>query len=123
VRFQHFVESCRRVSGEICTVEPGKRGLRDRYAGWPQYRRGALKAGGYRNGYYESGCSTVFGTIRLRIARAGAELSAVGHEGVTTPGPGSSDADPGSIPAAALDAASGPGGEHADRGVLDPRLG
>jgi putative transposase len=44
--------------------------LRDRYAGWPQYGRGARKAGGYRNGYYERGFATVFGTIRLRIARA-----------------------------------------------------
>src|ERR1700747_326004 len=44
--------------------------MRDRYAGWPQYGRGPRKAGGYRNGYYERGFATVFGTIRLRIARA-----------------------------------------------------
>jgi putative transposase len=44
--------------------------LRDRYAGWPQHGRGRRKAGGYRNGYYVRGFATVFGTIRLRIARA-----------------------------------------------------
>ena len=43
---------------------------RDRYAGWPQHGRGARKPGGYRNGYYVRGFATVFGTIRLRIARA-----------------------------------------------------
>jgi putative transposase len=44
--------------------------LRDRYAGWPQHGRGARKPGRYRNGYYVRGFATVFGTIRLRIARA-----------------------------------------------------
>jgi len=44
--------------------------LRDRYAGWPQHGRGPRKPGGYRNGYYLRGFTTVFGTIRLRIARA-----------------------------------------------------
>ncbi len=44
--------------------------LRDRYAGWPQHGRGPRKPGGYRNGYYLRGFATVFGTIRLRIARA-----------------------------------------------------
>ena len=44
--------------------------LRELYAGWPQHGRGARKPGGYRNGYYVRGFATVFGTIRLRIARA-----------------------------------------------------
>jgi putative transposase len=44
--------------------------LRELYAGWPQHGRGARKPGGYRNGYYLRGFATVFGTIRLRIARA-----------------------------------------------------
>jgi len=44
--------------------------LRDRYAGWPQHERGPRRPGGYRNGYYLRGFATVFGTIRLRIARA-----------------------------------------------------
>src|SRR5579885_3622140 len=44
--------------------------LRDRYTGWPQHGRGPRKPGGYRNGYYLRGFATVFGTIRLGIARA-----------------------------------------------------
>jgi putative transposase len=44
--------------------------LRELYAGWPQHGRGPRKPGGYRNGYYVRGFVTVFGTIRLRIARA-----------------------------------------------------
>ena len=43
---------------------------RDRYAGWPQHGRGPRKPGSYRNGYYLRGFATVFGQIRLRIARA-----------------------------------------------------
>jgi hypothetical protein len=73
--------SCRRVSGgdldgrtwqawkKFFELESER--LRDRYAGWPQYGRGARKAGGYRNGYYERGFATVFGTIRVRIAQRG----------------------------------------------------
>ena len=44
--------------------------LRDRYSGWPQHGRGPRRPGGYRNGYYLRGFATVFGEIRLRIARA-----------------------------------------------------
>jgi putative transposase len=79
-RFQHFVEELqdsfwgdlygrtRHAWKKFFELESER--LRDRYAGWPQYGRGARKAGGYRNGYYERGFATVFGTIRLRIARA-----------------------------------------------------
>jgi putative transposase len=79
-RFQHFVEELqesfwgdlygrtRQAWKKFLELESER--LRDRYAGWPQYGRGARKAGGYRNGYYERGFATVFGTIRLRIARA-----------------------------------------------------
>ena len=79
-RFQHFVEELRESFwGDLYgrTRQAWKKffeleseRLRDRYAGWPQYGRGQRKAGGYRNGYYERGFVTVFGTIRLRIARA-----------------------------------------------------
>ena len=88
-RFQHFVEELqdsfwgdlygrtRQAWKKFFELESDR--LRDRYAGWPQYGRGARKAGGYRNGYYERGFATVFGTIRLRIVRApGKELSAAG---------------------------------------------
>jgi len=79
-RFQHFVEELqdsfwgdlyartRQAWKKFFELESER--LRDRYAGWPQYGRGARKAGGYRNGYYERGFATVFGTIRVRIARA-----------------------------------------------------
>jgi Transposase, Mutator family len=43
---------------------------RDRYAGWHRDGRGPRKTGAYRNGYYWRSFVTVFGTIRLRIARA-----------------------------------------------------
>jgi hypothetical protein len=79
-RFQHFVEELQESFwGELYgrTRQAWKKffeleseRLRDRYAGWPQHGRGARQAGGYRNGYYERGFATVFGTIRLRIARA-----------------------------------------------------
>lgn len=79
-RFQHFVEELQesfwgdlygrtRLAWKKFFERESER-LRDRYAGWPQYGRGARKAGGYRNGYYERGFVTVFGTIRVRIARA-----------------------------------------------------
>ena len=79
-RFQHFVEEMqesfwgdlygrtRQAWKKFFELESER--LRDRYAGWPQSGRGVRKAGGYRNGYYERGFATVFGTIRLRIARA-----------------------------------------------------
>src|SRR6201997_2888426 len=79
-RFQHFVEELqdtfwgdlygrtRQAWKKFFELESDR--MRDRYAGWPQYGRGPRKAGGYRNGYYERGFATVFGTIRLRIARA-----------------------------------------------------
>jgi putative transposase len=44
--------------------------LRDRYAGWAPFERGARARARYRNGYYARDFVTVFGTIRLRIARA-----------------------------------------------------
>ena len=44
--------------------------LRDRYAGWHAHARGPRKPARYRNGYYWRSFATVFGTIRLRIARA-----------------------------------------------------
>ena len=44
--------------------------LRDRYAGWAQYERGARPPARYRNGYYERDFVTRFGSLRLRIARA-----------------------------------------------------
>jgi putative transposase len=79
-RFQHFVEELQESFwGDLYGrtrlawkqfLELESERLRDRYAGWPQYGRGARKRGGYRNGYYERGFATVFGTIRLRIARA-----------------------------------------------------
>src|SRR6201988_1468332 len=79
-RFQHFVEELqesfwgdlygrtRQAWKKFFELESDR--LRDHYAGWPQYGRGARKAGGDRNGYYERGFATVFGTIRLRIVRA-----------------------------------------------------
>jgi putative transposase len=44
--------------------------LRDRYAGWGQGERGPRPRARYRNGYYERDFVTVFGSLRLRIARA-----------------------------------------------------
>jgi transposase-like protein len=43
--------------------------LRDRYAGWDRIGRGPRQPGRYRNGYYLRSFATVFGVIRLRIAR------------------------------------------------------
>jgi putative transposase len=42
---------------------------RDRFAGCQAYGRGPRKAGGYRNGFYLRGFATVFGTMRVKIAR------------------------------------------------------
>ena len=79
-RFQHFVEELQESFwGDLYgrTRQAWKKffeleweRMRDRYAGWPQYGRGQRKPGGYRNGYYLRGFATVFGTIRLRVARA-----------------------------------------------------
>jgi putative transposase len=78
--FQHFVQDLQESFwGDLCGrtrqawkqfFELDSERLRDRYAGWDRYRRGARKAGGYRNGYYLRDFATPFGTIRLRIARA-----------------------------------------------------
>jgi putative transposase len=78
-QFQHFVQELRESFwGDLYgqTRQAWKRffeldseRLRDRYAGWDSYRRGPRKQGSYRNGYYERDFATVFGTIRLRIAR------------------------------------------------------
>jgi len=78
--FQHFVEELQesfwgdlygktRAAWKKLLEQESER-LRELYAGWPQHGRGARQPGGYRNGYYERGFATVFGTIRLRIARA-----------------------------------------------------
>ena len=78
--FQHFVEELQesfwgdlygrtRAAWKNLFEQESER-LRERYAGWPQHGRGPRKPGGYRNGYYLRGFATVFGTIRLRIARA-----------------------------------------------------
>ena len=78
--FQHFVEELQesfwgdlygrtRVAWKKLFENESER-LRELYAGWPQHGRGMRKPGRYRNGYYLRGFSTVFGTIRLRIARA-----------------------------------------------------
>jgi putative transposase len=77
--FQHFVEELQESFwGDLYgrTQQAWKKffelqseRLRDRYAGWNRYGRGERKPGGYRNGYYVRGFATVFGTIRLRIAR------------------------------------------------------
>ena len=77
--FQHFVEELqdsfwRDLYGQTRQawkkfMELESERLRDRYAGWPQHGRGPRKVGGYRNGYYLRDFATVFGTIRLRIAR------------------------------------------------------
>jgi putative transposase len=42
---------------------------RDRFAGCQAYGRGRRKVGGYRNGFYLRGFGTVFGTMRVKIAR------------------------------------------------------
>lgn len=78
--FQHFVEELQEsfwgdVYGRTRAAwkklfENESERLRELYAGWPQHGRGVRKPGRYRNGYYLRGFSTVFGTIRLRIARA-----------------------------------------------------
>lgn len=78
--FQHFVEELqesfwgdlygRTRSAWKKLFENESERLRELYAGWPQHGRGARKPGRYRNGYYVRGFATVFGTIRLRIARA-----------------------------------------------------
>src|SRR6201998_4778896 len=79
-RFQHFGEELqdsfwgdlygrtRQAWKKFFELESDR--MRERDAGWPQYGRGPREGGGYRNGYYERGFATVFGTIRLRIARA-----------------------------------------------------
>jgi len=79
-QFQHFVQEMQEsVWGDLYGrtraawkkyFEGESERLRELYAGWPQHGRGPRKAGGYRNGYYVRGFATVFGTIRLRIARA-----------------------------------------------------
>jgi transposase-like protein len=78
--FQHFAAEVREsfwgdVYGAMRAawkklLEVESERLRGLYAGWPQRGRGPRKPGGYRNGYYVRGFATVFGTIRLRIARA-----------------------------------------------------
>lgn len=78
--FQHFVEELQESFwGDLYgrtraawknLLERESERLRELYAGWPQHGRGPRKPGGYRNGYYLRGFATVFGTIRLRIARA-----------------------------------------------------
>jgi putative transposase len=78
--FQHFVEELQEsfwgdVYGRTRAAwkkvfEDESERLRELYAGWPQHGRGPRKPGGYRNGYYLRSFATVFGTIRLRIARA-----------------------------------------------------
>lgn len=78
--FQHFVEELQesfwgdlygrtRAAWKKLFENESER-LRELYAGWPQHGRGPRKPGRYRNGYYVRGFATVFGTIRLRIARA-----------------------------------------------------
>lgn len=78
--FQHFVEELQesfwgdlygrtRAAWKKLFENESER-LRELYAGWPQHGRGSRKPGRYRNGYYLRGFATVFGTIRLRIARA-----------------------------------------------------
>lgn len=44
--------------------------LRELYAGWPRHGRGPRKPGRYLNRYYVQNFATVFGTIRLGVARA-----------------------------------------------------
>jgi hypothetical protein len=51
-RFQHSVEDLQEQAWKQLFELESER-MRDRHAGWPQYTRGAQKAGGYRNGYYE----------------------------------------------------------------------
>ena len=78
--FQHFLSEVKESFwGDLYgqTRQAWKRFLelesereRDRYAGWHPHARGPRKAGAYRNGYYWRSFVTVFGTIRLRIARA-----------------------------------------------------
>lgn len=78
--FQHFVEELQEsfwgdVYGRTRAawknlLEQESERQRELYSGWPQHERGPRRPGGYRNGYYVRGFATVFGTIRLRIARA-----------------------------------------------------
>src|ERR1700757_3062078 len=124
-RFQHFVEELQESFwGDLYgrTRQAWKRffeleseRMRDRYAGWPQYGRGARKAGGYRNGHYERDFATVFGTIRVRIARArGKGFLAPGGEAAAAASAGFGNVDSRGLSARAVDAASGPGGQHLD---------
>lgn len=78
-QFQHFVEHLQEsfwgdVYGKTRLawkqfLEEDSRRQRDRWVGLERYERGEGKRE-YRNGYYERDFVTIFGTIRLRVARS-----------------------------------------------------
>jgi putative transposase len=78
-QFQHFVEGLKESFwGDLCgsTKEAWKKFLdgesireRDRYMGIGWYERSGEARQDYRNGFYERDYVTIFGTLRLRIAR------------------------------------------------------
>ncbi len=78
-QFQHFVEEVKEEFwGSLYQrtklawkkfLEADSERQRDRYCGLSWYERSQSQKRVYRNGYYERDWVTVFGTIRLRIAR------------------------------------------------------
>jgi transposase-like protein len=78
-QFQHFVEDVQEsfwgdVYGKTRLawkqfLEEDSRRQRDRWVGLERYERGEGKRE-YRNGYYERDFVTIFGVIRLRVARS-----------------------------------------------------
>ena len=125
-RFQHFVEELqesfwgdlygrtRQAWKKFFELESER--LRDRYAVATAWTRSAearrisqrvLRAR-FGHGVRHHPVADCTGT--------GKELSAARGEAVPAPRARAGDADPGSLSARAVDAASGPGGEHADRG-------
>lgn len=79
-QFQHFVENLQESFwGEVYGktrqawkqfLEEDSQRQRDRWVGLDRYERGEGGEGEYRNGFYERDFVTIFGTIRLRVARS-----------------------------------------------------
>ena len=79
-QFQHFVENLQesfwgdvygktRLAWKQFLEEDSQR-QRDRWVGLDRYERGEGRKREYRNGFYERDFVTIFGTIRLRVARS-----------------------------------------------------
>ena len=79
---------------------------RDRYLGCGWHERGEEPGREYRNGFYWRSFETLFGTIRLRIARSRTQgFLPKRDRGLSAAGTGVSDADPGGVLTRDLDAA------------------